>query len=62
MLLSDTNFVLIPEVPFALDGDGGFLNILRQRIESQFVMHVLGIQYGNKDVDVQQPAGHSSES
>ncbi len=33
LAMSDTNFVLIPEVPFALDGEGGFLNVLRQRIE-----------------------------
>ena len=33
LAMSDTNFVLIPEVPFELEGDGGFLNILRQRLE-----------------------------
>jgi 6-phosphofructokinase 1 len=33
LAMSDTNFVLIPEVPFALEGEGGFLNVLRQRIE-----------------------------
>lgn len=33
LAMSDTNFVLIPEVPFALDGERGFLNVLRQRIE-----------------------------
>jgi 6-phosphofructokinase 1 len=31
--MSDTNFVLIPEVPFELEGERGFLNVLRQRIE-----------------------------
>jgi 6-phosphofructokinase 1 len=29
----DTDFVLIPEVPFALDGPGGFLAGLRRRVE-----------------------------
>ncbi len=33
LAMSDTNFVLIPEVPFALEGERGFLNVLRQRIE-----------------------------
>jgi 6-phosphofructokinase 1 len=28
----DVNFTLVPEVPFALDGEGGFLNALRKRI------------------------------
>lgn len=29
----EVNFTLIPEVPFALEGEGGFLNVLRRRIE-----------------------------
>jgi 6-phosphofructokinase 1 len=33
LAMSDTNFVLIPEVPFELEGERGFLNVLRQRIE-----------------------------
>jgi 6-phosphofructokinase 1 len=33
LAMSDTNFVLIPEVPFELEGTGGFLNVLRQRLE-----------------------------
>ncbi len=33
LAMSDTNFVLIPEVPFQLEGERGFLNILRKRIE-----------------------------
>jgi 6-phosphofructokinase 1 len=33
LAMSDTNFVLIPEVPFELDGPKGFLSVLRQRIE-----------------------------
>lgn len=30
---NDANFVLIPEIPFALDGAGGFLAALRKRVE-----------------------------
>jgi 6-phosphofructokinase 1 len=29
---SETNFVLIPEVPFRLEGENGFLNVLRDRV------------------------------
>ena len=33
LAMSDTNFILIPEVAFELEGTGGFLNILRERLE-----------------------------
>lgn len=33
LAMSDANFVLIPEVPFTLEGEKGFLNVLRRRIE-----------------------------
>ncbi len=32
---NDADFVLIPEVPFALDGEGGFLAHLRRRVSEQ---------------------------
>lgn len=32
---SEVNFVLIPEVPFALEGGGGLLEVLRSRLESR---------------------------
>ena len=32
LALNDVNFVLIPEVPFDLDGDNGFLNHLKNRL------------------------------
>ena len=31
----DANFVLIPEVPFDLDGEKGFLNALKRRMETR---------------------------
>ncbi len=34
LALNDANFVLIPEVPFKLDGDGGFLSVLRRRVKA----------------------------
>jgi len=33
LAMSDVNFVLIPEVPFQLDGDGGLLAVLRRRLD-----------------------------
>jgi 6-phosphofructokinase 1 len=35
LAMSDTNFVLIPEVPFELGGEGGFLSVLRRRLEKR---------------------------
>jgi 6-phosphofructokinase 1 len=35
LAMSDTNFVLIPEAPFELEGAGGFLNVLRKRLETR---------------------------
>jgi 6-phosphofructokinase 1 len=35
LAMSDVNFVLIPEVPFTLDGPDGFLSALRRRLESR---------------------------
>ena len=31
---SETNLVLIPEVPFRLEGENGFLNVLRRRVQA----------------------------
>lgn len=53
---NDANYVLIPEVPFKLDGDGGFLGHLRRRVE----------QRGHAVIVVAEGAGqdlmHSHES
>jgi 6-phosphofructokinase 1 len=35
LAMSDVNFVLIPEVPFTLDGDNGFLPALRRRLDAR---------------------------
>ena len=35
LAMSDANFVLIPEVPFQLDGDNGLLAVLRRRLEKR---------------------------
>ena len=35
LAMSDVNFVLIPEVPFTLEGENGFLQALRRRLEAR---------------------------
>jgi 6-phosphofructokinase 1 len=35
LALSEVNFVLIPEVPFDLEGDGGFLKALEKRLKER---------------------------
>jgi len=35
LAMSDVNFVLIPEVPFQLEGDGGLLAVLKRRLEKR---------------------------
>jgi len=35
LAMNDVNFVLIPEVPFVLDGDDGFLSVLRRRMRER---------------------------
>jgi 6-phosphofructokinase 1 len=35
LAMSDTDFVLIPEVPFKLEGPGGFLKAVRERVQKQ---------------------------
>jgi 6-phosphofructokinase 1 len=35
LALSEVNFVLIPELPFDLKGENGFLNLLKKRLESR---------------------------
>jgi 6-phosphofructokinase 1 len=35
LAMSDANFVLIPEVPFQLEGDNGLLAVLRRRLEKR---------------------------
>jgi 6-phosphofructokinase 1 len=35
LAMSDANFVLIPEVPFSLEGPNGLFNVLRRRLEAR---------------------------
>ncbi len=51
---SDANFVLIPEVPFRLDGECGFLNMLRQRLERRGHAVVVVAEGAGQDLMQQQ--------
>jgi 6-phosphofructokinase 1 len=35
LAMSDANFVLVPEVPFKLEGENGLLNVLKRRLEKR---------------------------
>jgi 6-phosphofructokinase 1 len=52
---SDTNFVLIPEVPFRLDGDRGFLNVLHERVERRGHAVVVVAEGAGQDLLEQVP-------
>ena len=52
---SDVNFCLVPEVPFALEGEGGFLQALERRLEAK--RHaVVAIAEGAGQEVLQDPA------
>jgi 6-phosphofructokinase 1 len=57
---SDANFVLIPEVPFRLEGEQGFLNILRQRIEHRG--HAVIVVAEGAGQDLQQQDSHQTDA
>jgi 6-phosphofructokinase 1 len=57
----DADYVLIPEVPFTLDGEHGFLEHLRRRIESQGnAVIVVAEGAGQEHVDVEEPGRDAS--
>jgi len=57
---SDTDFVLIPEVPFELDGPAGFLEALQRRIRDQgHAMVVVAEGAGQEYLD-SQPRGRDA--
>jgi 6-phosphofructokinase 1 len=47
---NDANFVLIPEVPFKLDGDKGFLNVLKKRVEKSGHAVVVAAEGAGQDL------------
>jgi len=47
---NDANYVLIPEVPFQLDGDNGFLNVLMRRVKASGHAVVLVAEGAGQDL------------
>jgi 6-phosphofructokinase 1 len=56
---NDVNFVLIPEVPFALEGEKGLLESLRRRIESR--RHAVIVVAEGAGQDLIQNAGEGAD-
>jgi 6-phosphofructokinase 1 len=55
----DVNFVLIPEVPFDLDGERGLLSLLKKRLESRHHAVILVAEGAGQDL-VGQTDGHDA--
>ena len=50
LAMSDVNFVLIPEVPFRLEGEGGLLAVLRRRLEARGHAVVVAAEGAGQDL------------
>ncbi len=61
LAMSDPNFVLIPEVPFRLEGDRGLLNVLRERIERRGHAVVIVAEGAGQDL-LEQASGQTDAS
>ncbi len=59
---SDVNFCLIPEVPFSLQGEGGFLQVLGQRLEQRHHAVVVVAEGAGQDLlpatEAHDPSGN----
>jgi 6-phosphofructokinase 1 len=60
LAMSDVNFVLIPEVPFQLDGDGGLLAVLRRRLERR--SHAVFVVAEGAGQDLMEVAGTATDA
>lgn len=63
LAMNDVNFVLIPEVPFRLEGENGFLNSLKRRLERRrhaviVVAEGAGQEYLNTDKSKTDASGN----
>lgn len=56
----DVNFLLIPEVPFKLDGEGGFLSVLKKRILARKHALIVVAEGAGQDLLAQNEAGHDA--
>ena len=57
---NEVNFALIPEVPFALEGEQGFLEVLRQRVERRRHAVVVVAEGAGQDL-IDSPGGLASD-
>jgi 6-phosphofructokinase 1 len=60
LAMSDVNFVLIPEVPFQLEGDGGLLAVLRRRLEAR--SHAVVVVAEGAGQDLMDAAGAGTDA
>jgi len=60
MASQDVNFTLIPEVPFCLDGRGGFLAGLKQRVLERG--HAVVVIAEGAGQDLFQPRSHATDA
>lgn len=56
----DVNFLLIPEVPFKLDGEGGFLSVLKKRILARKHALIVVAEGAGQDLLAQKEAGRDA--
>jgi 6-phosphofructokinase 1 len=61
LAMSDPNFVLIPEVPFSLEGERGLLKVLRERIERRGHAVVIVAEGAGQDL-MEQASGLTDAS
>jgi 6-phosphofructokinase 1 len=61
LAMSDPNFVLIPEVPFSLEGERGLLKVLRERIERRGHAVVIVAEGAGQDL-MEQASGQTDAS
>jgi 6-phosphofructokinase 1 len=59
LAMSDANFVLIPEVPFQLEGECGLLNVLRRRLDQRG--HAVIVVAEGAGQDLMENNGHQKD-
>ena len=60
LAMSDANIVLIPEVPFCLEGENGLLNALRRRLETRG--HAVIVVAEGAGQDLMEQNGHPTDA
>jgi 6-phosphofructokinase 1 len=59
---TDANFVLIPEVPLSLEGDGGFLKCLERRLEERSHAVIVVAEGAGQDLCVDKSSGSATDA